>query len=115
MRLFCPAGKLGRAYRSPPVIPLVVLLRSKVALAVVPVSLVVPAVASTVPLAHFNHRFFGRPTSRRRSDVPYSWNDFGTRWQEGRNLTVKVRWAEGRPERYAEIAKRLPYCVAFRH
>jgi putative tryptophan/tyrosine transport system substrate-binding protein len=25
-------------------------------------------------------------------------------WQEGRNLTVRVRWAEGRPERYAEIA-----------
>ena len=27
-------------------------------------------------------------------------------WQEGRNLTVKVRWAEGRPERYAEIAEK---------
>jgi ABC-type uncharacterized transport system substrate-binding protein len=25
-------------------------------------------------------------------------------WYEGRNLTIKVRWAEGRPERYAEIA-----------
>src|SRR5262245_32100093 len=25
-------------------------------------------------------------------------------WHEGRNLTVNVRWAEGRRERYAEIA-----------
>jgi putative ABC transport system substrate-binding protein len=25
-------------------------------------------------------------------------------WLDGRNITVEVRWAEGRPERYAEIA-----------
>ena len=25
-------------------------------------------------------------------------------WREGQNLVVEVRWAEGRPERYAEIA-----------
>ena len=25
-------------------------------------------------------------------------------WREGQNLVVEVRWAEGRPDRYAEIA-----------
>ena len=25
-------------------------------------------------------------------------------WREGQNLVVEVRWAEGQPERYAEIA-----------
>src|SRR5262245_41501705 len=28
--------------------------------------------------------------------------DFG--WIDGRNITVEYRWAEGRPERFAEIA-----------
>jgi putative ABC transport system substrate-binding protein len=28
-------------------------------------------------------------------------------WMEGRNITMEVRWAEGRSERYAEIAAEL--------
>jgi putative ABC transport system substrate-binding protein len=28
-------------------------------------------------------------------------------WIEGRNLNIEVRWAEGRPERFAEIAAEL--------
>ena len=53
--------------------------------------------------------FLGPTTAASQSDhlaaFVKSLRDFG--WIEGRNVAIEVRWAEGRDERYAEIATEL--------